>query len=83
MSSTAADGNKPEAPAASRINNSQTDATPSPSMNSKDFIVSAAAKIASQPLQNYDSNVWGVLTAITNNARKRRQVWDFVNPKGL
>ncbi|KAJ4892377.1 SMAD/FHA domain-containing protein [Raphanus sativus] len=73
MSSTAADGNKAAAPAASRINNSQTDATPSPSMNSKDFIVSAAAKIASQPLQNYDSNVWGVLTAITNNARKRRQ----------
>lgn len=42
-------------------------------MNSKDFIVSVAANIASQPLQNYDSNVWGVLTAISNNARKRRQ----------
>ena len=46
----------------------------SPSMNSKDSIVSVAANIASQPLQNYDSNVWGVLTAISNNARKRRQV---------
>ncbi|CAN7103450.1 unnamed protein product [Brassica rapa subsp. narinosa] len=68
MASTAADGK-----AASRINSSQNDACASPSMNSKDFIVSVAANIASQPLQNYDSNVWGVLTAISNNARKRRQ----------
>jgi len=59
--------------AASRIS-SQNGASPSPSLNSKDFIVSAAANIASQPLQNYDSNVWGVLTAISSNARKRRQV---------
>ncbi|EOA26547.1 hypothetical protein CARUB_v10022606mg [Capsella rubella] len=57
---------------ASRIN-SQSDASPSPSLNSKDFIVSAAAKIASQPLQNYEFNVWGVLTAISSSARKRRQ----------
>ncbi|CAH2057867.1 unnamed protein product [Thlaspi arvense] len=63
-----------KAAAAPRINN-QNDASPSPSpsVNSKDFIVSVAANIASQPLQNYDSNVWGVLTAISNNARKRRQ----------
>jgi hypothetical protein len=60
------------AAAASRIS-SQNGASPSPSLNSKDFIVSAAANIASQPLQNYDSNVWGVLTAISSNARKRRQ----------
>ncbi|KAG7570569.1 Forkhead-associated (FHA) domain [Arabidopsis thaliana x Arabidopsis arenosa] len=60
------------AAAASRIN-SQNGASPSPSLNSKDFIVSSAANIASQPLQNYDSNVWGVLTAISSNARKRRQ----------
>ncbi|VVB03461.1 unnamed protein product [Arabis nemorensis] len=59
--------------ATSRINNQNDAATPSPAMNSKDFIVSVAANIASQPLQNYDSNVWGVLTAISNNARKRRQ----------
>ncbi|CAG7874021.1 unnamed protein product [Brassica rapa] len=63
MTSTAADGKAA----------SQNDACASPSMNSKDFIVSVAANIASQPLQNYDSNVWGVLTAISNNARKRRQ----------
>ncbi|XP_024010875.1 uncharacterized protein LOC18015717 isoform X2 [Eutrema salsugineum] len=61
-----------KAAAASRVN-SKNDASPAPSMNSKDFIISAAANIASQPLQNYDSNVWGVLTAISNNARKRRQ----------
>ncbi|CAH8320025.1 unnamed protein product [Eruca vesicaria subsp. sativa] len=71
MASTAAEDGKI---ASSRISNSQNDAaTPSPSMNSKDFIVSVAANIASQPLQNYDSNVWGVLTAISNSARKRRQ----------
>ncbi|KAF3582774.1 hypothetical protein DY000_02028780 [Brassica cretica] len=72
MASTAADC-KIAAAASSRINSSQNDASASPSMNSKDFIVSVAANIASQPLQNYDSNVWGVLTAISNNARKRRQ----------
>ncbi|KAJ0258613.1 SMAD/FHA domain-containing protein [Hirschfeldia incana] len=81
MASTAADGkiasgtSKTTAAAASSgINNSQIDATPSPSMNSKDIIVSVASNIASQPLQSYDSNdVWGVLTAISNSARKRRQ----------
>ncbi|KAL1223614.1 hypothetical protein V5N11_019350 [Cardamine amara subsp. amara] len=61
-----------KAAAASRITN-QKDASPSPSLNSKNFILSVAANIASQPLQNYDSNVWGVLTAISSNARKRRQ----------
>ena len=42
--------------------------------SSKDFIISVAAKISSQPLQNFDPEVWGVLTAISNCARKRRQV---------
>lgn len=42
-------------------------------MSPKDFMIQAAANIASQPLQNYDTNVWGVLTAISNNARKRPQ----------
>lgn len=37
------------------------------------FTTSAAAKIASQPLPNYDPSVWGVLTAISNKARKRPQ----------
>ncbi|KAJ9680763.1 hypothetical protein PVL29_019931 [Vitis rotundifolia] len=41
--------------------------------SSKDFIISVATKISSQPLQNFDSEVWGVLTAISNCARKRRQ----------
>ncbi|KAK8693448.1 hypothetical protein V6N13_071032 [Hibiscus sabdariffa] len=39
----------------------------------KQFIVSTAANISSQPLPTNDSNVWGVLTAISNNARKRQQ----------
>lgn len=42
--------------------------------SSKDFIISVAAKISSQSLQNFDPEVWGVLTAISNCARKRRQV---------
>ncbi|CAA7050723.1 unnamed protein product [Microthlaspi erraticum] len=61
-----------KAAAQSRISN-QIDASPSPSMIAKDSIFSSAANVASQPLQNYDSNVWGVLTGISNNARKRRQ----------
>lgn len=43
------------------------------------FTTSAAAKIASQPLPNYDPSVWGVLTAISNKARKRPQV--LLTPK--
>ncbi|PSS21599.1 Myosin-2 heavy chain like [Actinidia chinensis var. chinensis] len=42
-------------------------------LSPQEFIVSVAAKIASQPLQNSDPKVWGVLTAISNNARKRQQ----------
>ena len=45
------------------------------------FTTSAAAKIASQPLPNYDPSVWGVLTAISNKARKRPQVLKPQNPK--
>ncbi|KAG9145681.1 hypothetical protein Leryth_025936 [Lithospermum erythrorhizon] len=36
-----------------------------------EFIVSAASKIASQPVQVSDPRVWGVVTAISNRARKR------------
>ncbi|KAJ8756339.1 hypothetical protein K2173_025151 [Erythroxylum novogranatense] len=39
----------------------------------RDFIVSVAFKISSQPLSNSDPDVWGVLTAISTNARKRHQ----------
>ncbi|GMI99060.1 hypothetical protein like AT2G45460 [Hibiscus trionum] len=42
-------------------------------LSPKQFIVSVAANISSQPLPTYDPNVWGVLTAISNNARKRPQ----------
>ncbi|XP_019431488.1 PREDICTED: myosin-11-like isoform X3 [Lupinus angustifolius] len=42
-------------------------------MNSRDFILSVASNIASQSLQNSDPQVWGVLTAISKNARKRNQ----------
>lgn len=48
---------------------------PDVSPNSKrEFISSVAAKIAAQPLQDSDRNVWGVLTAISDMARKRQQV---------
>ncbi|KAH7519561.1 hypothetical protein FEM48_Zijuj08G0050100 [Ziziphus jujuba var. spinosa] len=47
--------------------------SPTDSPNPKAFIASVASNIASQPLQNYDPHVWGVLTAISNNARKRHQ----------
>ncbi|CAN4111736.1 unnamed protein product [Withania somnifera] len=39
----------------------------------EDFILSVASKIASQPLQCSDPDVWGVLTAISDKARKRLQ----------
>ncbi|XVE76992.1 hypothetical protein DITRI_Ditri13aG0025800 [Diplodiscus trichospermus] len=42
-------------------------------LSPQQFIVSVAANISSQPLPSYDPNVWGVLTAISNNARKRHQ----------
>ncbi|XVF22688.1 hypothetical protein REPUB_Repub12eG0192600 [Reevesia pubescens] len=42
-------------------------------LSPQQFIVSVAANISSQTLPANDPNVWGVLTAISNNARKRRQ----------
>ncbi|KAF5175442.1 SMAD/FHA domain-containing protein [Thalictrum thalictroides] len=42
-------------------------------LSPKDFILSVARKFSAQPLQNPDPGVWGVLTAISNNARKRSQ----------
>lgn len=47
---------------------------PKSSHNPEQFILSVAAKIALQPLQYSDSDVWGVLTAISDKARKRQQV---------
>ncbi|KAA3475345.1 sporulation-specific protein 15 isoform X1 [Gossypium australe] len=52
----------------------QKDVSPSTlSLSPKELIVSAAANISSHPLPTNDPNVWGVLTAISNNARKRQQ----------
>ncbi|XP_030489844.2 LOW QUALITY PROTEIN: uncharacterized protein LOC115706365 [Cannabis sativa] len=46
---------------------------PTDSPTSKDVIVSVASNLSSQPLQNHGPHVWGVLTAISGNARKRNQ----------
>ncbi|KAL5058414.1 hypothetical protein RYX36_030018 [Vicia faba] len=46
---------------------------PPSTLGAKDRIVSVASNFASQSLHNSDPNVWGVLTAISNNARKRHQ----------
>lgn len=43
-----------------------------------DFIRSVASKLASQPLQYSEPDVWGVLTAISEKARRRRQVFNFL-----
>lgn len=45
--------------------------------SAEEFISSVAAKIAAQPLQYSDPDVWGVLTAISEKARKRNQVSSF------
>ncbi|QCE12192.1 lamin-like protein isoform X2 [Vigna unguiculata] len=45
----------------------------SASVSPRARIVSVASNIASQPLHNSDPRVWGVLTAISNYARKRHQ----------
>ncbi|KAK7294950.1 hypothetical protein RJT34_17850 [Clitoria ternatea] len=42
-------------------------------LSPRERIVSVASNIASQPLHYSDPHVWGVLTAISNNARKRHQ----------
>lgn len=56
------------------------DTPPNKPLNPKEFILSVASKLSSQPLNNPDPNVWGVLTAISSNARKRRQVPLAKNP---
>ncbi|XP_011034583.1 PREDICTED: trichohyalin isoform X2 [Populus euphratica] len=54
--------------------NPQDDASPRKQPQTpKDFILSVASKLTSQPLTNPDPNVWGVLTAISSHARKRAQ----------
>ncbi|CAA0842654.1 SMAD/FHA domain-containing protein [Striga hermonthica] len=55
--------------------NASNDSSPALSNveSSVEFIRSVAAKIAAQPFQFSDPHVWGVLTAISEEARKRRQ----------
>ncbi|KAI3472299.1 hypothetical protein Pfo_030848 [Paulownia fortunei] len=56
--------------------NNNNNSMPSRNVQSaEEFISSVAAKIAAQPLQYSDPDVWGVLTAISEKARKRHQVY--------
>lgn len=55
------------------LNNNNTPSPKKP-LNPEEFILSVASNIASQPLQYSDPDVWAVLTAISDKARKRRQV---------
>lgn len=67
--------------ASNSCNRDNEDVTPSPvdsQKRPKEIILSVALNIASQPLQNTDPDVWAVLTAISDKARKRPQV-DFVD----
>ncbi|KAF8028359.1 hypothetical protein BT93_E1087 [Corymbia citriodora subsp. variegata] len=49
------------------------DEEPGKPQSPSEFMMEVAARLASQPLNNSDPQVWGVLTAISNNARKRHQ----------
>ncbi|VFQ94633.1 unnamed protein product [Cuscuta campestris] len=60
---------------ATKLNNKSNDRSP-PRRNpltAEEFVLSVASKYASQPLQYSDPDVWGVLTAISDKARKRSQ----------
>ncbi|KAL3829586.1 hypothetical protein ACJIZ3_018388 [Penstemon smallii] len=63
---------KKHACSSSNNNNSISPQSKNP-QSGREFISSVAAKIASQPFQYSDPNVWGVLTAISEKARQRRQ----------
>ncbi|KAK4418753.1 hypothetical protein Salat_2288100 [Sesamum alatum] len=54
-------------------NNSNSLLSRNDAQSGEEFISSVAAKIAAQPLQYSDPDVWGVLTAISEKARKRHQ----------
>ncbi|KAB2002800.1 hypothetical protein ES319_D11G089700v1 [Gossypium barbadense] len=81
---TKEDEEKPETPIPSKPSPNSKDIVSQPKQNDvfppsklslspKELIVSAAANISSHPLPTNDPNVWGVLTAVSNNARKRQQ----------
>lgn len=69
--------NKPEAQIVSQTSSCNPKDEPSPPPKKvpspKENILAVAAGIAAQPLPCSDPDVWGVLTAISNNARKRSQ----------
>ncbi|KAJ8447361.1 hypothetical protein Cgig2_013138 [Carnegiea gigantea] len=69
--------NKPEAHIVSQTSSCNPKDEPSPPPQKvpspKENILAVAAGIAAQPLPCSDPDVWGVLTAISNNARKRSQ----------
>lgn len=50
---------------------------PKPIKNREDEIREVARKFTAQPLQNSDTGVWGILTAISKLSRKRPQVTPF------
>lgn len=52
---------------------SKDDISPKKPLTPKDSIIAVASKIAAQSLPCSDPDVWGVLTAISTNARKRSQ----------
>lgn len=68
---------KPESGIVSQTSSSHPKEEPSPPpkkpVSPKDAIIAVASRVAAQPLPCSDSDVWGVLTAISNNARKRSQ----------
>jgi len=70
--------NKPEAHIVSQTSscNPKDEASPptKKAPSPKENILAVAARIAAQPLPCSDPDVWGVLTAISDNARKRPQV---------
>ncbi|KAL0425875.1 UNVERIFIED_CONTAM: hypothetical protein Sradi_1122300 [Sesamum radiatum] len=53
--------------------NSNSPLSRNDAQSGEEFISSVASKIAAQPLQYSDPDVWGVLTAISEKARKRHQ----------
>ncbi|CAL9006916.1 unnamed protein product [Prunus brigantina] len=63
----------PSNPTPTKPNGAVSTTPPQANQCTRQFMTSVASKIASQPLQNYDPGVWGVLTAISDQARKRSQ----------
>lgn len=65
--------NNGDGPPAGSEGSSSPAASAKKATSPQDLIASVAANVSSQPLQHSDPSVWGVLTAISAKARKRRQ----------